>query len=135
MNLHALAVGCIKAVHNTEVCTIYQSEGQVNIKGRVTQKFREPFNMECDIQPLSPQDLQQFQPADRDTKIDWKIYLYSNNAFPISSVRRLPIARGGDFVKRANGRWYLITVVMEDWQDEGWACVGAVEQKKPPDLE
>lgn len=133
MNLHSLAINMIKAVHSTEVCTIYQSMGQVNTKGVIKPQYKEPFSAELDVQPLSAQDLQTYQQV-RDVKIDWKCYLYSDKAFPIAGVTRLPQMRTGDFIKRADGRWLLVTTVLEDWRDEGWASVGAVEQLDPPDF-
>ena len=133
MNLHAMAIGPIKIVHKTEVCNVYQSSGQTNNKGKITSTYKDPFEAEIDVQPMTPQEFQTYQEI-RDVQIDWKCYMYSTTDYPIAGTTRLPELRTGDFIKRANGRWLLITAVLENWVDEGWCCVGAVEQQTPPEL-
>lgn len=68
------------------------------------------------------------------TRIDRKAYLFAPDAPvpPQGTVRSL--ARTGDMLERADGTWWLVTVLIEDFTASGWVCVGIAQQVDGPDL-
>lgn len=67
------------------------------------------------------------------TKPSCQAFLASDAALPVAGITRGPFARTGDFILRA-GVYYLVTAVLEDWSNNGWANVELTEQIAPPDL-
>lgn len=133
MNLHDIVRGAIESVHEDEECVMYQSSGQMNIKGNVVPVYNEPISIRANIQPMSSNTLNHSN-SWGDTKISMEAYLYSDDTFSVSGQQRIPITRNGDFIQRSDGTYWLITMVMEDWSKEGWAHVGIYRQIVPPDF-
>ena len=52
--------------------------------------------------------------------------------FP-SGIRR-PDGRGGDMIRRADGTWWLVTEVSEDFSKAGWISVVITLQVEAPDI-
>lgn len=61
-----------------------------------------------------------------------KVYLYSNDQYPVKGVVRLPTLRTGDFLGRKDGTYWLVTDVTEDWSPDGWALVTVTQQTEAP---
>ena len=133
INLHAVVRGAIESVHPDESCLLYQADGQVNDKGVIKAKYRPAQTVRANIQPLDTDALKHLERVD-DAQASEQAFLYSDNSFPVSGVRRFPTLRGGDFLQRADGTWYLITAILEDWSADGWANVGIQGQVTPPDF-
>lgn len=133
MNLHDIVRGVITTIHPDEPCKLYQAAGQVNHNGVITPKYKKPRRARINIQPLDTDALRHLELID-DTQASEQAFLYSTEAYPVSSVRRIPIARGGDLIQRQNGEWFLVTSVLEDWSQDGWANVGITQQVTPPDF-
>lgn len=133
LNLHKVVRGVITSVHPDEECTLYQSVGQVNVKGIVKSKYSEPQSVKVNFQPLDTQALQHLERVG-DTKASEQIFLYSDMVMPISAGQRQPLLRSGDFIKRIDGTWWLITSVIEDWTRDGWANAGISQQITAPDF-
>lgn len=133
VNLHAVVRGAIESIHPDEECTLYQAIGQKNIRGVVMPVYKEPQTIRANIQPLDTDALTHLDGTD-DTSASEQAFLYSDDSFPVAGIRRFPTIRSGDFIKRADGTWYLVTSVIEDWSANGWANVGIKGQVTPPDF-
>lgn len=133
MNLHAIVRGAISALHPDEAVILRQSIGQQNIRGRVTPVYGPEQSVMAQIQMLSQNDLAQVEQISS-TKIDRKAYLFAPNpSMPPEGIVR-PIGRNGDMLRRADGSWWLVTAMIEDFTASGWVCVGITLQIEPPDL-
>lgn len=133
VNLHNVVRGTITTIHPDEDCTLYQANGQVNNKGVITSIYLEPQEIKANIQPFDTQALKHLERVN-DTKASEQIFVYSNLDMPVSGIQRMPILRSGDFIKRQDGTYWLITSVIEDWSWDGWANAGITQQVEPPDF-
>ena len=133
VNLHNVVRGVITFIHPDEDCILYQANGQVNNKGVITPIYLEPQEIKANIQPLDTQALKHLERVN-DTKASEQIFVYSNLDMPVSGIQRMPILRSGDFIKRQDGTYWLITSVIEDWSWDGWANAGITQQITPPDF-
>ena len=128
LNLHAIVRGAIPALHPDESVTLRQSVGQKNVRGRIV-----PVYAPAQIQSLGSDDLQHSEAVNL-TQRDRKAYLVAPDAaMPPSGIVR-PLARNGDMVQRADGSWWLVTAMLEDFTASGWVCVGIAQQLEGPDL-
>ena len=132
MNLHAIVRNTITALHPDETVTLYQSLGQVNVLGRVKPSYAEGVVVQAQIQTLSADELAQREDASK-TEIHAKAYLMADEAYPPAGIIR-KFARNGDFIRREDGTWWLITSVLEEFAKSGWVSVGMVQQIKEPDF-
>ena len=133
INLHNVVRGVITAIHPDEICTLYQSTGQINVKGKIKPVYAEPRDIKANFQPLDSESLKHVE-ALSVTGVDEQVFLYSTEPFPVTGQQRLPVTRTGDIIKRGDGTYWLITVVFEDWTWDGWANVGVHRQTTPPDF-
>lgn len=132
LNLHAIVRTPITALHPDETVTWYQSIGQTNTLGRIKPSYAEGVTLQAQIQTLSPDELQQREDASK-TEIHVKAYLVAQEVNPPAGIIRID-ARNGDFIQRADGTWWLITSVLEEFAKSGWESVGMVQQIKSPDF-
>lgn len=132
INLHAVVRAPITYLHPDESVTLYQSLGQTNVLGRIKPIYAEGIAMQAQIQTLSADELAQREDTSK-TEIHAKAYLNANETYPPAGIIRI-LARNGDFIKRADGSWWLITSVLEEFAKSGWECVGIVQQIQPPDF-
>ena len=132
INLHNVVRGVITSVHSDEECVLYQSVGQVNVKGKVIPVYAEPQTIRASWQPLDTDALRQYEAVNQ-TPCSEQVFLYSEG-YGVSGQHRLPITRTGDILMREDGTYWLITKVLEDWTWDGWANVGVDRQVDPPDF-
>lgn len=133
MNLHSLVRGAITTLHPDETVTLRQSIGQQNVRGRITPVYAPAQTVAAQIQSLGQNDLAQVEQTSS-TKVDRKAYLYAPApAMPPQGIVR-PLARNGDMLQRADGIWWLVTAMIEDFTASGWVCVGITQQVDGPDL-
>lgn len=132
LNLHAIVRNPITYLHPDETVTWYQSLGQTNVLGRIKPSYAHGVVLQAQIQTLSPDELQQREDASK-TEIHVKAYLMAQEANPPAGIIRID-ARNGDFIQRADGTWWLITSVLEEFAKSGWESVGMVQQIKAPDF-
>ena len=132
INLHNVVRGAITSIHPDQNCTLYQSIGQRNVKGKVTPVYAEPKNVKANFQPLDTNTLKHLE-ALNDTAASEQVFLYSDESCPIAGQKRLPVTRTGDILNVEN-QWWLITSVIEDWVQDGWCNVGVHKQVNPPDF-
>ena len=133
VNLHDVVRGLITSIHPDENCILYQANGQINNRGVITAIYLEPQEIKANIQPLDAQALKHLERVN-DTKASEQIFVYSNLDMPVNGIQRMPILRSGDFIKRQDGTYWLITNVLEDWSWDGWCNAGITQQIEPPDF-
>lgn len=133
INLHTLVRSAITALHPDEVVILRQSVGQRNVRGRITPEYAPARTVNAQIQSLGQNDLAQAEQTSN-TRVDRKAYLHAPDpALPPQGIVR-PLARNGDMLQRADGTWWLVTAMIEDFTASGWVCVGITQQVKGPDL-
>lgn len=132
MNLHDLVRGAIPPLHPDEDVLLVQSEGMENIRGVVTAKFAAAVLVRAQIQSIGNDDLRAMNDTMR-TEIQRKAWLYSTTTAGLvpQGINR-PLARGGDMVRRADGSWWLVAALMEDFSASGWVSVRLVNQITVP---
>lgn len=132
LNLHHIVRGCIPPVHPDEKVLLIQNVGKVNVRGVVTATFADAVQVIAQIQSMGTDDLRAMNEVSR-TEIQRKFWLYSatpNGVIPNAIVRQLE--RGGDMIRRANGSWWLVAGLMEDFSASGWVSVRCVRQIDVP---
>ena len=133
INLHGLVRQAITSLHPDEAVTLRQSTGQRNERGRVTPVYGPAQVVQAQVQSLGQNDLAQRE-ATSNTRIDRKAYLFAPDAaLPPQGIVR-PLGRTGDMLQRADGTWWLVTAMIEDFTASGWVCVGITQQVDGPDL-
>lgn len=125
INLHNLVRTSVNAIHADEVVSVYHSAGQVNVKGELIPAYWPPVEAIAQIQSEAPETLAQAAQIS-DTESARRFYLESKDKTPAGIVRFW--ARGGDLIKRADGSYWLITALTEDFRAAGWVSVRAVLQ-------
>lgn len=126
MNLHQIVRDAITYVHSDETCTFYQSSGTQNVKGNIQNTYTNGESIEANWQPT--EEPLEHTDGMNVTPQTAKVYLFSNASYPVKGITRLPLTRTGDMIQRADGTWWLVTNVDEDWSSEGWACVTVTQQ-------
>lgn len=132
VNLHHVVRGAITSLHPDETCLLYQSLGQKNVKGVVTPIYAAPQTIKANFQPDS--DSLKHADSMNDTPSSETVYLYSDSPVPVMGVKRLPVTRTGDILKRSDETYWLITTIKEDWSWDGWCCIDVNQIITPPDF-
>lgn len=130
LNLHSVARGAVSALHPEETVALYQSTGQSNVLGRIVPTYAEAQTVQAQVQSLSSDELAHFEAASR-TKISRKAYLFASESLPPAGIIR-PLGRNGDVIRRADGSWWIVSAVLEDFTASGWVCVGVTMQTEAP---
>lgn len=132
LNLHSIARGAIVALHPEEPVTLYQSSGQTNTRGVISPTYEAAQNVQAQIQSLSTDELANVESVAQTGQVR-KAYLFGppiTTLIPQGIVR--PLARSGDMIQRADGTWWLVTGMMEDFSASGWVCVQITQQVDAP---
>lgn len=132
LNLHSIARGAIVALHPEEPVTLYQSSGQTNTRGVVSPTYEAVQTVQAQIQSLSTDELANVENVAQTGQVR-KAYLFGppvTSLIPQGIVR--PLARSGDMIQRADGTWWLVTGMMEDFSASGWVCVQITQQVNAP---
>lgn len=116
MNLHKIANAAIITVHPNETITIYKSDGQENVYGIIKPKYLAPEVLEAQVQDQTDTGLVL---ADAITQTGHSKLFYVNkyskdNALvPFAQIRQQ--GRSGDIIKRADGTFWHVTSVVEEF--------------------
>lgn len=132
LNLHAIARGAVQALHPEETVTLYQASGQSNTQGVISPTYEAAQTVQAQIQSLSTDELANVEDVAQ-TGQNRKAYLFGppvTTLIPQGIVR--PLARSGDMLQRADGTWWLVTCMMEDFSASGWVCVQITQQVDAP---
>lgn len=127
MNLHAIVSGAIGSVNHHEVVTIYRCNGTTNTAGVVSVTYT-PSDIMAQVQAPNAGDLKLFDNL-ADAKHVKKFYL---NASAHTINRHEETA--GDIIERADGSFWLIDMIRDDFSPEGWLCVLGTLQHEPPEI-
>ena len=126
MNLHAIVSGAIGSVNKHELVTIYRCNGVTNTAGVVKVSYS-PQDIIAQVQAPSAADLRLFDNL-ADARHVKKFYI---NA-PASTINRQE-ETAGDIFERADGTYWLIDMIRDDFSPEGWLCCIATLQHEPPE--
>lgn len=132
VNLHQVVRGAIPVLHPDETVLLIQSKGQKNVRGKVSPIYADAVSVKAQIQSMGNDDLRAMNDTWR-VEHQRKAYLFSETpagVIPQTIVRTLE--RGGDFLRRADGSWWLVTGMMEDFSGSGWVSVRIIEQVTVP---
>ena len=132
LNLHDLVRGAINIVNPDEDVWLIQNISQTNVKGRITASYAPAQKVKAQVQTLSGDDLTIMNDTER-TERDRKFYLYSDTetGTPPSGIIR-PLGKSGDFIRRADGTWWMVYNVTEEFATSGWVLVLASQQAEDP---
>lgn len=128
INLHDIVRPVIPILHPDENVVLVQSTGNVNVRGIVTPTWATPQMVIAQIQSMGADELK----AQTDVSVageQRKAWLYSDTAAgltPDGIVR--PLARGGDLIRRADGSWWYVAGLQEDFTASGWVSVHIAQQ-------
>lgn len=126
MNLHQIVSGAIGAVNRHEMVSLYRCTGTSNTGGVVSVTYAKS-DILAQVQAPSAADLRLFDNL-ADAKHVKKFYI---NA-PASTINRQS-ETAGDIFERADGTFWLIDIVRDDFSPEGWLCCLATLQHEPPE--
>ncbi len=133
MNVHAIANSAIKAVNKNEDVLLLIAMGQRNVMGIVFPEYLEPVTISAQVQSESDAALQHIAEANQ-TAIVRKFYMNADAVQPPSGLVRQK-ERTGDLIKRADGTWWLVTAVPDDFSaSSGWVSLRGILQTIAPDL-
>ena len=127
MNLHAIVSGAIGSVNHHEMVTIYRCNGTTNTAGVVSVTYT-PSDIMAQVQAPNAGDLKLFDNL-ADAKHVKKFYI---NASAHTINRHEETA--GDIIERADGSYWLIDMIRDDFSPEGWLCVLGTLQHEPPEI-
>ena len=127
MNLHAIVSGAIGSVNKHELVTIYRCNGTTNTAGVVSVTYT-PSDIMAQVQAPNAGDLKLFDNL-ADAKHVKKFYI---NASAHTINRHEETA--GDIIERADGSYWLIDMIRDDFSPEGWLCVLGTLQHEPPEI-
>lgn len=122
MNLHAIVAPYIAAVNPTIYGTLKVSAGPTtNADFSQTPTFAEYTNIPLQVQALTASDLRHLD-ALNIQGVMRKVYLNGN----IEGLDR-PAGKGGDILIFSGQTW-LVTQVIEPWNNDGWTSVAVTLQ-------
>jgi phage terminase large subunit-like protein len=127
MNLHAIVSGAIGSVNHHEMVTIYRCTGLTNTAGVMHVTYT-PQDIMAQVQAPNAGDLKLFDNL-ADARHVKKFYL---NASASTTNRHEETA--GDIIERADGSYWLIDTIRDDFSPEGWLCVLGTLQHEPPEI-
>ena len=127
MNLHAIVSGAIGSVNHHEMVTIYRCTGLTNTAGVIHVTYT-PQDILAQVQAPNAGDLKLFDNL-ADAKHVKKFYI---NASAHTINRHEETA--GDIIERADGSFWLIDMIRDDFSPEGWLCVLGTLQHDPPEI-
>ena len=127
MNLHAIVSGAIGSVNHHEMVTIYRCTGTTNTAGVMHVTYT-PSDIMAQVQAPNAGDLKLFDNL-ADARHVKKFYI---NASAATINRHEETA--GDIIERADGSYWLIDMIRDDFSPEGWLCVLGTLQHEPPEI-
>lgn len=134
LNLHAIVRGAINANLEDQVFTLYRSLGMQNLEGMPVNTYQQGEEIKGNFQPEGDSALDHANLAGQNSSIR-KLYVYAPNdpkLRPWGLYRAL--ARTGDYLVDANGAWWFVIAVEEDYSATGWECLRVQMQDKDPKL-
>lgn len=126
MNLHAIANGAVTAINPNTVGVIYSSAGYTTApSGARSPTFTASDPVQMQVQALSGHELAHLDSLNIQGILR---AIYVNGS--VEGADRAT-GKGGDILA-FNGQWWLVTVVLEPWDANGWTKVAATQQNGKP---
>ena len=132
INLHHVVRTAITTVHPDETILWYQNKGATNISGILKPSYAKPLSLVAQVQSESDASLMHANRADMNTETI-KVYLYWDTQTNPLNLDRFT-AKGGDIFKRADGTYWLVTALTDNFADVGWVSCRAVRQVNLPEV-
>ena len=126
MNLYQMVSGAIGSVNHHEKVTIYRCDGVTNTAGKVKVSYT-PEDITAQVQAPNAGDLRLFDNL-ADARHVKKFYINAS----ASTINRHE-ETAGDIIERADGSYWLIDMIRDDFSPEGWLCVITTLQHEPPE--
>ena len=126
MNLHSIVSGAIGMVNHHEMVTLYRCTGTQNNGGIVSVTY-EKSDVLAQVQAPTAADLRLFDNL-ADARHVKKFYMDA----PAYTINR-HFETAGDIIERADGSYWLIDMIRDDFSPEGWLCCIATLQHEPPE--
>ena len=126
MNLHNIVSGAIGSVNHHEMVSLYRCTGTANNEGVVSVTYAKS-DVLAQVQAPTAADLRLYDNL-ADARHVKKFYI---NA-PASTINRQE-ETAGDIIERADGTFWLIDMIRDDFSPEGWLCCLATLQHDPPE--
>lgn len=134
MNLHAIVRGAINANLEDATLSLYRSLGQTIVDYKAQNTYAAPVSIKGSFQSEGDAALDHSNLAGQNSIIR-KLYIYASDSLterPWTIFR--PLSRTGDYIKDANGTFWMVVAVEEDFSAAGWECLRVQMQEKTPDL-
>lgn len=135
LNLLDIARGAINSMYPDISVTLYRNMGQsIGPDGAMHPIYAEGIAVLAQMQSEGGDVLYHAGRVGQE-EAGRKFYLNSahDNATRVAGIVR-PLSRGGDMFSFADGTWWLVNAVLEDFTLAGWVCVRATLQINPPDF-
>ena len=133
LNLHGIANGIISGIHPNEALILARSTGETytDDMGIVHNEYIN-LPLTGQVQNETESALFHANLAGQTTMVK-RIYLHAPASLltQIQGIFR-PLSRTGDFIRRKDGTWWLVTSVLENYGGVGWICVRVTMQVNPP---
>lgn len=122
MNLHEMVRGAIGIVNPNIIGVLYRSNGQsFDVAGKAIPSFEKPITVQIQVQSLTADDLQHVDNINQQGKT--KAVYVNGNVEGLDRKRKL----GGDILEFEGRRW-LVTQQIEEWNQSGWCKVHVTSQ-------
>ena len=121
LNLHAIVFGNIAAVNPPSSGTLKVSTGSTKNPDYSRTPTYASYPVQIQSQPLTSNDLRHLNEMNIQN-VQRKAYLFG----AIEGVQRVT-GQGGDLLV-FNGQTWLVTAVLEPFDNAGWTCVGLTMQ-------
>lgn len=140
MNLHKIVRGAISSVTADETVDVFRSDARdpdeflTDDEGNQILTYSKVENVRAQIQPESDSALY-FSGNVAQNSVTRRAYLFADpdmSSRPFTMFR--PLARSGDFIRRADGTAWLVVAVTDDYGAEGWVSVRMTLQDQAPDF-
>lgn len=132
MNLHAYANAAISAINPNEIVTLYQANGQENMRGLVTTRYLAPQKVVAQVQSEGSADLQHMGKSGQ-SAVQKRFYMNVHAYLKPQGLLRQK-DRSGDILQCADGTFWLVTSTPSDCSNNGWLCLVATLQTMAPDF-
>lgn len=137
MNLHHTVRGAITAINKDQSWLLYRSigNGTKNARGIYEPEFFDGAPVRVQCQSISADSIIMTEAAQSGATVR-RAYLYADGkcrrCMPFGGWR--PLSRSGDFLKDADGNFWKVDAVLEDFSAEGWVSLQIVLQTTPKNL-
>lgn len=137
LNLHQIVRGAVTFNNADQTLTLYRSLGTFSRDPATMQNVPNVaagVSVRGQVQSIKSDEIVQTERVSFSETVR-KLYLYSTSApgdRPWGAWR--PLSRTGDYVLDANGNYWYVDAVVEDFTDSGWVSLQVILQTTPPAL-